>query len=173
GFVVLTVLLVTCGLIARGISLRSRSPDANGDEGTEAAPPARPGPRTLMKWILLVFIPSSWLMGVTSYLTTDLAPMPMLWVIPLALYLLSFIVAFAGPDATAVRRAGMVLPILVLPLALVLSAGFVHAVWIPLHLLAFFAGAVACHGALARLRPPARRLSVFYVAIAVGGLMGG
>ena len=54
-----------------------------------------------------------------------------------------------------------------------MSAGFVHLLWIPLHLLAFFAGLVACHGALARMRPPARDLSVFYVTIALGGLLGG
>ena len=58
-------------------------------------------------------------------------------------------------------------------LVLVLSAGFVHAIWIPLHLLTFFAGAVACHGALARRRPPARYLSTFYMVIALGGLLGG
>src|SRR5262249_32185759 len=64
-------------------------------------------------------------------------------------------------------------PILVVPLVLVLTAGFVHAVWIPLHLLAFGAGSVACHGRLARLRPAARHLSTFYVTIALGGLLGG
>src|SRR5262249_14385530 len=114
-----------------------------------------------------------WLMGVTAYLTTDLAPMPMLWIIPLVLYLLSFIVAFVGPDSTLVRLAGASLPVCVMPLALVLSAGFVHAFWIPLHLLAFFAAALACHAALARRRPPARYLSSFYIIIALGGLLGG
>ena len=58
-------------------------------------------------------------------------------------------------------------------LALVLSAGFVHAPWIPLHLLTFFAGSVVCHGALARRRPAPRHLSTFYVTIAIGGLLGG
>ena len=54
-----------------------------------------------------------------------------------------------------------------------MSAGFAHAVWIPLHLLAFFAGCVACHGALARARPAALHISTFYVTIAAGGLLGG
>ncbi len=112
-------------------------------------------------------------MGVTSYLTTDLAAMPMLWVIPLAIYLLSFIVAFAGSSSGPVRLAPQALPFLVVPLVLVMSAGFVQAFWMPLHLLAFFAGSVACHGALARLRPSARYLSAFYVTIALGGLLGG
>src|SRR5207244_12197301 len=84
---------------------------------------------TWLRWLVLVFIPSSWLMGVTTYLTTDLAAVPLLWVIPLALYLLSFIVAFAGSAAGLVRLAARALPILLVPLVLVMSAGFVPAFW--------------------------------------------
>ena len=120
-----------------------------------------------------MFIPSSWLMGVTTYLTTDLAAIPLLWVIPLAIYLVSFILAFARSGGRAVRIVGGFLPYLVALLALVMSAGFPHVIWIPLHLAAFFAGSVACHGALARARPAAELASVFYVAIAAGGLLGG
>ncbi len=171
GYVALAVLLLGCGLAARALR------GGQASDGGEELPPFRsttivPNRRHLAT-LLLVFIPSSWLMGVTTYLTTDLAPMPLLWVIPLALYLLSYIVAFAGPESLAVRLAGRSLPVLALAVILVLSAGFVHAWWMPLHLLTFLAGAVACHGALARLRPPASQLSWFYVAIAVGGLLGG
>jgi hypothetical protein len=170
GFLALALSLVGCGLVANPIHGRSRK-----DHVERCKPPISVHAlvRALPWWLLLVFVPSSWLMGVTTYLTTDLAPMPLLWVIPLALYLLSFILAFAGPDSSAVRLAGRTLPFLVLPLALVLSAGFVHAFWIPLHLLTFFAGAVACHGELARRRPHAGFLPAFYVAIALGGLLGG
>ena len=112
----------------------------------------------LLRWLVLVFIPSSWLMGVTTYLTTDLAAIPLLWVIPLAIYLLSFILAFARVgELGAVRIMSGLLPYVVAPLVLVMSAGFAHAVWIPLHLAAFFAGCVACHGALAQARPAAER----------------
>ncbi len=173
GFILVAISLVTCGLIARRLSRRRTLPSSGAAEAIDLAPPARPALGILLRWLVLVFIPSSWLMGVTTYLTTDLAPMPLLWVIPLALYLLSFIVAFAGPDSPAVRLAARFLPFLVLPLALVLSAGFVHGLWIPLHLLSFFAGAVACHGALARRRPAAPSLSSFYLTIALGGLLGG
>ena len=94
-------------------------------------------------------------MGVTTYLTTDLAAIPLLWVIPLVIYLLSFILAFARSGARVVRVMSRLLPYVVAPLVLVMSAGFAHAVWIPLHLAAFFAGCVACHGALAQARPAA------------------
>jgi hypothetical protein len=173
GFIVVALSLLTCGLIARGLSRRGTSRNDEAPDRIADPPSARPTPGKVLGWLVLVVIPSSWLMGVTTYLTTDLAPMPLFWVIPLALYLVSFIVAFAGPDSAAVRLAAAVLPFCAMPLALVLCAGFVHAFWIPLHLLTFFAGAIACHGALARTRPPARHLSTFYVAIALGGLLGG
>jgi hypothetical protein len=95
------------------------------------------------------------------------------WTIPLALYLLSFIFAFASSGAWVVRAATWVLPYLVMPLALAMSAGFAHALWIPLHLFTFFVGSLACHGLLVQTRPTARNASDFYVTIALGGLLGG
>ncbi|HZW33223.1 MAG TPA: fused MFS/spermidine synthase, partial [Isosphaeraceae bacterium] len=168
-FLVLAILLTACGILARVLS---RSGGA-GPDAAAALAETPPAVGIRLRWLVLVFIPSSWLMGVTAYLTTDLAAIPLLWVIPLALYLSSFIIAFAGAGTALVRIASQALPVLVVPLVLVLTAGFVHAVWIPLHLLAFFAGSVACHGRLARLRPPARHLATFYVTIALGGLLGG
>ncbi len=174
GYAAMALLLVASVIVARQSSLR---PTADRSVPMDELPDPRANSmvsaRERFRALVLVFIPSSWLMGVTTYLTTDLAPMPLLWVIPLALYLLSYIVAFGGPDSAAVRLAARVLPFLALVVVLVLSAGFVHALWLPLHLLTFFAGAVACHGALARLRPPTSQLSGYYVTIALGGLLGG
>ena len=121
--------------------------------------------------IALVFVPASWLMGVTSYLTTDLTPIPLMWIIPLSLYLLSFILAFLRSAAGLVRSASLALPYLIVPLVLVMFAGFVNLFWVPLHLVAFFVGALVCHGTLARLRPPPRDLSLFYITIALGGFL--
>jgi hypothetical protein len=165
GFLVLAILVLVCGLIARRLS----QPAANSSTRT----PTTVSPRELVWWLVLVFIPSSWLMGVTTYLTTDLAAIPLLWVIPLIIYLLSFILAFARSGAPVVGVTSRLLPYVITPLVLVMSAGFAHAVWIPLHLLAFFVGCVACHGALAKARPTAARASTFYLTIAAGGLLGG
>ncbi len=172
GFLIMATLVLACGLTARRLS---RSRPLRNELGDPRSQPgeARLAPSIWLRWIVLVFIPSSWLMGVTSYLTTDLASIPLMWIIPLALYLLSFILAFARSTAGLVRAATLSLPYLIVPLVLVMIAGFVHLLWIPLHLIAFFAGSLACHGALAELRPPARNLSVFYVTIALGGLLGG
>ena len=172
GFLVLASLVVTCGLVAWRLS-RSRPVGSEAPGRDSQSAEASPTPVTCARWIFLVFIPASWLMGVTAYLTTDLASIPLMWIIPLALYLLSFILAFARSAVGLVRAATLSLPYLLVPLVLVMFAGFVHLLWIPLHLIAFFAGALACHGALAGLRPPARQLSVFYVAIALGGFLGG
>ena len=172
GFLIMATLVLACGLAARRLS-RFR-PLGNAANRPDSQPPeARLAPSIWARWIVLVFIPSSWLMGVTAYLTTDLASIPLMWIIPLALYLLSFILAFARSAAGLVRAATLSLPYLIVPLVLVMIAGFVHLLWIPLHLIAFFAGSLACHGALAELRPPARDLSMFYVTIALGGLLGG
>ncbi len=182
GFLILAILMMACGLIARHLGRAARDPAIEpgpsigehfGRPTGDGRPSTLPDIRIWLRWLVLAFIPSSWLMGVTTYLTTDVAAMPMLWVIPLALYLLSYIVAFAGSTSSIVRLAPRALPILVVPLVLVMTAGFVQVYWVPLHLLTFLAGAVACHGALARLRPPARGLSKFYATIALGGLLGG
>ncbi len=123
-------------------------------------------------WVGLAFIPASLLQGVTTYLTTDIAPIPLLWVVPLALYLLSFILTFAShrfvPQTLALRAVPVTALLLLPPLA----AGLVQWFWMPVHLLFFCAAAMACHGELSRRRPPAERLTSFYLAIALGGVLG-
>jgi hypothetical protein len=165
GFLVLAILVLVCGLTARVVCQPAAIPRSPTETNVS--------PRELARWLVLAFITSSWLMGVTTYLTTDLAAIPLLWVIPLIVYLLSFILAFARSGAPVVRATSKLLPYVIAPLVLVMSAGFAHAVWIPLHLGAFFVGCVACHGALAQARPAAARASMFYLAIAAGGLLGG
>jgi hypothetical protein len=182
GFFLLSVLILTCGVIARRLSrsLEAESPSLGPGPKPDSLPVqaqaiARREPtlsRQLL-WVVLVFIPASWLMGVTSYLTTDLPAIPLFWTIPLALYLLSFIIAFAHTGARAVTAATWLLPYVIMPLVLVMGAGFTHAAWIPLHLAALFVGSAVCHGALVRARPSAQQSSTFYVIIAASGLLGG
>ena len=119
--------------------------------------------RQRLTWIALAFIPSSLLLGVTTYITTDIASAPLLWVVPLALYLLSFIIAFSSrqwlkPRWTLKTQAIGILVVAVMVLLAVLfsKAGFVLAI-IGAHLLTFFVTAVICHSELARRRPGVRR----------------
>jgi hypothetical protein len=168
GFVALAGLVLACGVVCR-----NRAAQREQIGLVQATHGPRPSRREVGRWILLVFIPSSWLLGVTTYMTTDLAAIPLLWTIPLALYLLTYIVAFARTSARCVRLAFAFLPLVVAPLVMVLCAGFVQLFWIPLHLLAFFTGALVCHGQLAALRPAADHLTSFYLALAIGGVLGG
>jgi hypothetical protein len=128
-----------------------------------------------LRWLIWSFVPSSLLCGVTTYITTDIVSAPLFWVIPLAAYLLSFIVAFGGARwATSqfmVRRQAFLL----LGAALTVAVGAASPVYIvvPLHLLAFFVTAVLCHGRLAQDRPAAIHLTNFYLWISLGGVLGG
>jgi hypothetical protein len=149
-----------------------------------------------LRWLGLAFVASSLMLGVTSHVTTDIAPIPLLWVIPLALYLLSFVLAFSRLPrgfyqgvtvafflllAALVslqfdRLHGLVELInqryrLELPLPSSLNVSQVQA--IALHLLCFFVAALVCHGELAALRPSPSRLTEYYLWIALGGMLGG
>ena len=113
------------------------------------------------------------MLGVTTYLTTDIAAIPLLWVIPLAIYLLTFILVFARRPPLPHPWMVRVLPMAIVLLVLIFSLGTQQLIFIPLHLLTFFLVAMVCHGELARLRPSARHLTGFYLAMSLGGVLGG
>ncbi len=163
GFAAFVVLMAVCS------AATARPTRRVGREGTDGST-ANWRERAL--WIGLAFIPASLLQGVTTYVTTDIAPIPLLWVVPLALYLLSFILTFVSrpfvPHSLVVRSV----PVAVLLLLPPLAAGLVQWFWMPVHLCFFLVAAMACHGELARRRPPADRLTGFYLAIALGGVLG-
>ena len=129
---------------------------------------------TRFTWVILAAIPSSLMLGVTSYLSTDIAAIPLLWVVPCALYLLTLIASFSRHLALATRGAALALPIVVPALlAQTALAPSPAALFMGLQLIAFVVAATACHAALAARRPPAQELTGFYVWIAVGGVLGG
>src|SRR5215211_4080112 len=132
-----------------------------------------------LRWIGLTFVPSSLMLGVTAFITTDITPIPLLWVIPLSLYLFSFVVVFSPsvrvPDILH-KAMVLALPIVAALLVItILDSELRDPYWllILLHILGFFVVAMVCHGEVARDRPPARHLTEFYLWVAVGGLLGG
>jgi spermidine synthase len=127
------------------------------------------------RWLILAFIPSSLLLGVTTFLSTDVAAMPLLWTIPLALYLLTFVIAFTARPLIPARFARGIAVTIGPILVFAILVGLKDPVWllIPLHLAGFFASALTLHCQLARERPTSRYLTEFYLWIAVGGLIGG
>src|SRR5215216_6464287 len=131
------------------------------------------------RWVGLTFVPSSLMLGVTAFITTDITPIPLLWVIPLSLYLFSFVVVFSPsvrvPDILH-KAMVLALPIAAALLVItILDRELRDPYWllILLHILGFFVVAMVCHGEVARDRPPARHLTEFYLWVAVGGLLGG
>ena len=125
------------------------------------------------RWALLAFVPSAYLSAVTTHVTIEVAPIPLLWTVPLALYITTFIVAFGG-STRAAPFAARALPLCAAAVAFVLVGRLANPAWLvaSLHVAAFFAAALACHAELARLRPHASQLTTFYVWIAVGGAAG-
>ncbi len=174
-----TLLIVVCGAIAirrstaQGTTHAERAATAAGRASVD--PVATVRWRRRLWWVLLAFAPSSLLLGVTTYLSTDVAVVPLLWVVPLALYLLTFILAFARHRLLAPQLVLRLQPLLLLPLVAVIFAGRAGDVRLmaPLHLLLFFVTALVCHGELARLRPGTAHLTDFYLWLSVGGVLGG
>ena len=125
-------------------------------------------------WVLLAAAPSSLMLGVTLHLTMDVASAPFLWVIPLAIYLLTFVLAFSAKPLLPPRYvliAQAVLGALALSLTAFSLGGW--PVQFALAVLTFFVTALMCHQALAGRRPPADRLTEFYLLLAFGGVLGG
>lgn len=175
GYVLLVVLVVGCAAIA----LRA-GPAPDDAETIVESPPAGAKPldwRRRAHWVALAFVPSSLMLGATTYVTRDIAPIPLLWVLPLIAYLLSFVVAFAPrPDPSPlVRAARTSMPVLAVVLVHVVVTGAQRPLWLlpALHLGVLFAIALVCHGWLAADRPHASRLTEFYLWVATGGALGG
>ena len=142
----------------------------------DAAAPARPlatAALPVVRILALAAVPSALLLGVTRYLTTDVAAVPLLWILPLALYLATFVHAFARRSLVPQRLlARLLAPALIALVILYLSNRTLLALGLA-HLFVFALAALYCHGALARLRPPAADLTRFYLLVSTGGLIGG
>ena len=127
------------------------------------------------KWVVLALVPSSLMLSVTTYLSTAVAPIPLFWVVPLALYLLTLVIAFSANGGAGLRRLRQVSPFIVLPLIVLLAAHVTRFVplQVLIHLTAFFFIALTCHSTLAADRPPKEYLTEFYLWVATGGALGG
>jgi hypothetical protein len=137
----------------------------------------RPSWRSRLAWVVFAFVPSSLMLGVTLHLSTDVAAVPLLWVVPLALYLLSFVIAFGRTGRESALRPWLITLAGLLTLAMVVIT--FRAIAVPeelavaVHLALFMALATACHVQLANQRPGASRLTEFFLWVSIGGLLGG
>ncbi|GGI91451.1 fused MFS/spermidine synthase [Legionella impletisoli] len=132
--------------------------------------------RQKFTWVALSFIPCSLMLGVTFFITTDLAATPLLWIIPLALYLLSFIITFARrPIISHSWVSRNVLFVLIFPILGFIGGSALLPVILLMafHLAGFFMLALLCHGELFHRRPQASLLTTFYFCLALGGVLAG
>jgi spermidine synthase len=126
-------------------------------------------------WLMLSFIPSSLMLGVTTFITMDIAAVPMLWILPLALYVGTFIIVFARKPLidlkTCMTLQGVMLIILV---AQKIALPMIDPMFlIGIHMATFFFSALTCHLQLAQSRPSVRHLTEFYLLMSLGGAIGG
>jgi spermidine synthase len=165
GYVALVALVAVCALTLwrRGDAIHTEA------AGTAATTPQR------IRWMLLALAPSSLMLSVTSHLSTEVAAMPLLWVVPLAIYLITFILVFAQRQWIKPHWMTAALPWVVLPLTVIygMRASDKVALAGGWNLLMLFVGAMVCHGQLAAERPSAERLTEFYWWMSVGGMLGG
>ena len=175
GVVGYLALVLACALtVVRSRCGRSGETTAD-TPGVLAPRPSPLAPARILRWVALAALPSSLLLGATAHVSTDLAPVPLLWVVPLALYLVSFILVFARWPDRVHRAVGRVTPMLLLFVVLSLLVGAAEPLGLiaALHMAAFFGVCLVCHGELAKDRPPAERLTAFYFWMSVGGVVGG
>jgi hypothetical protein len=140
-----------------------------------ASPAAAVAWRSRLVWVLLAFVPSSALLAVTQYLSTDLAVFPLLWVLPLAVYLTTFILAFSRRSWLKPAWSSTGLGLAAVAVVASFWVFFRPYPWVLfiLHPLTLFFVGMVCHGRLAALRPAPRRLTEYYLWIAFGGALGG
>jgi hypothetical protein len=168
GFVVFAALTAGCAVVAsRGSASRQ--------EVVVATPSTQPSWAELARWCGYAFVPSCLMLAVTHHLSTDVAPIPLLWVAPLALYLATFVAAFAVRSRVVTAtwpRAAAGLGMATLALA-PLAASLSLWVTITVNLLLVVVAGYAAHRLLAARRPSAEHLTTYYLAVAVGGALGG
>jgi len=182
GYVALVVVFLITALKLRPLILaKAAEPSSTESEKEEEVIPWQ----RKLKWVFLAFVPSSQFIGVTTYLTTDIAVMPLLWVIPLALYLLTMILVFAKRPPIPHKAVVFTFPIAIVLLVFFNAVrvtnpnSFLHQFTTErgpafgFNLFVLFVSAMLCHGELAKDRPSPAKLTEFFLWMSFGGVLGG
>lgn len=165
GYAILLLLVLACAFMLPGKAAGEAAP-------TKMTP--RPEWSRMAQWVVLAAVPSGLMLSTTLHLTTDIVAMPLIWVIPLGIYLLSFSVAFGEGRAFAnlVQRISPIFIIIAALLTFVNVTGFAY-IAAALVLLCLFVLATALHARMYDLRPEPEHLTSFYLAMSLGGVVGG
>jgi hypothetical protein len=171
GFIILGLMIATCGALSVGRD----TGETAATHATDDVAANRPTWARRAGWVCLAFVPSGLLVAFTSYVTTDIASAPFLWVVPLAMFLGTFILVFRSPPLVPHRLMLMLQPVLatvvLFGIAMIGSQGWmVTAVG---GTLAFFVTTMVCHKELYDQRPSSRHVTEFYLWMSFGGVLGG
>jgi hypothetical protein len=175
GFFVLILLIAACGYLLWHAPSHTEAATTTDEPQDTAAPTWLDA----AKWMGLAAVPSGLLIAVTANISTDVAAVPLLWVVPLALYLLTFVIVFSRRPILPHTFVVAVQPVFIIGLVAVwiLEPDWVWiktiVAMIGLHLIVFFVCTLMCHGELAKRRPAARHLTAFYMWMSAGGMVGG
>ncbi|NOT84617.1 MAG: fused MFS/spermidine synthase [Methylococcaceae bacterium] len=170
GYGLLALAIVGCGFMLWRVGSPTQTEITSEIEGNTLSN------KTKLHWLALAFVPSSLLLGLTNFISTDIASVPLLWIIPLTLYLLSFILVFSKWQAAIHPWMLKLQPVVLLPF---IAFSFINPAAIPywldlsLHLLSFFLVVMVCHGELAKHRPTTQHLTTFYLIMSFAGMLGG
>ena len=171
GYIFLIVLIIVCGTFLWRNNKKLTLPEENIDLDADDIPLL-----TKLHWLALAFVPSSLLLGLTNFISTDIASVPLLWIIPLTLYLLSFILVFSKWGNKIHPGMLFLQPIVLLPF---IAYSFINPAVLPywldltIHLTAFFLAIMVCHGVLAKHRPHTKHLTIYYLIMSFAGMLGG
>ena len=180
GYAILVGLVAVCArVVSRApapeppslLKQKAQAMRASGDEAIEFAPS-----RILrLRWLALAFVPSSLMLGVTTFVSTDMASIPLLWIIPLSLYLITFIIVFSKVPKGIHSLMVLLMPVMVLLIAFMMTSHVPakFGLQVLLHMSTFFVVTMVCHGELARTRPKPKYLTNFYLIMSIGGMFGG
>ncbi len=164
------------GSLTIWVGARSGRSSPLSQPATDSAPKAdSPSLALTSLWLALSATASLFLLSVTNQISQEVAVIPFLWILPLTIYLLSFILAFSS-ERIYNRKAYALLFVISIALTLfvMLNATSLHIYWqIGAYCLLLFAACMLCHGELYLLRPDAAHLTTFYLMVSIGGAFGG
>jgi hypothetical protein len=172
GYVGLCLLITACGL---ALWKNYQSIDSEtAPTSASIAPPL--SWKTKFYWGALAFVPSSLLLGLTNFISTDIASVPLLWIIPLTVYLFSFVVVFSRWNDKSHAWFVRLQPVFLIPFvayAFINPADLPYWMYLFFHVIAFFFAIMVCHGELAAQRPHSSHLTTYYLIMSFAGMLGG
>jgi hypothetical protein len=174
GYMLLCLLIAGCAVVLWKSQQKTELPYSDNTEAQSRKDGL--GFTTQLHWLVLALVPSSLLLGLTNFISTDIASVPLLWIIPLTLYLLSFVIVFSKWNDKIHPIMVKLQPIFLLPFiayAFINPADLPYWAYLILHLIAFFFAVMVCHGELAKRRPHTRHLTTYYLIMSLAGMLGG